>query len=81
MDYLFSDVDRDIRSRAAEFTDKHLVPMEEPTEKRGGHWTWEETQHIRDAAVDYAWSGGLLIAGFIATVLLGRIGNASAARR
>ena len=56
MDYLFSDVDRDIRSRAAEFTDKHLIPMEEPTEKRGGHWTWEETQHVRDAAVNYGLS-------------------------
>ncbi len=29
---------------------------------------------------DFAWAGGLLIAGFVATILLGRIGGADAAR-
>ena len=56
MDALFSDTDRDIRRRAAEFTDTYLIPLEEPTEERGGHWTWEETQHVRDAAVKYGLS-------------------------
>jgi len=52
MDYLFSDAERDIQRRAAEFTDTYLIPLEQPTEDRGGHWTWAETQHVRDAVVD-----------------------------
>ncbi len=35
----------------------------------------------RTATVDYAWSGGLLIAGFVVTVLLGRFGNANKSQR
>lgn len=56
MDDFFTDTDRDIRRRAAAFSDEHLIPLEEPTEERGGHWSWAETQHVRDAAVDFGLS-------------------------
>lgn len=32
------------------------------------------------AGTDYAWAGGLLVAGFVVTILLGRVGNADGAK-